>query len=1029
MKLRKILSLLLAVVMIFEVLPLASLAAELEGELSVAGISEDDELSEEEILALESEPDSEPYVLEDYSAENGIAVASEEGIMLTATSSDIVRYCVLILDTSGSMSGTPLTVQKQAAIKFCESVLEAEGTNYVAIIRLNSSATTVCSFTSNLTTLKNSINSLTASGNTNTGAALALAGNLLAAVNNDSAIKNIILCSDGLPVGGSSSTTGPYTSSDYSGYKLANYAYNTAQTLKEKYTVYTLGFFHSLSGKNLTFGEKLLSDIATDGCFHEVTSVDDLEFEFGNISGEITYTPFTASGTFYYQSVVTGQRESYSFSYTDEWFTNSPYTTYQHALTQMSIRVAMAAFAPDNDSTNGVNATNLMLQMGFSEIVSSYPEPQYDTIGYSIGSKTISSPSGEESTLLVVAVRGGGYGAEWGGNFRLLPSYTTYFTSNAPHEGFQYAANQVLAGIKEYAETHTMLSSVKIWICGFSRAAATSNLVGAELIDSVTGNSLETYVDGLTADGVYTFCFECPLNTLDSDSSNSRYSSIINIVNPADLVPKVAPSDLGYKRYGTTLYTPSNATTSNYATTYKQSMMTNYISILTAASAGTPINELISQSSNQTAVLDDIVSAISDSLKNGHSSSNWRINYLQLQDQLIAFAAEAMGGAEGDTSVGGILLALNSAFPSLIGSVVSLYFNGGTIDSVSYAHYPELCLAWLDSTVSQSYFESQSGKSTATTTTAATASSYRKIYINCPVDVEAYDDSGNLVAEIISDTVQEIDDGVGAYIDADGQKVLILPTDMEYTVNLTATDDGEVTYTATEYSISSGEVEKVVSYYEVEVAEGETLVGTVENLESVNEAEYPLTVNNAEITPSISLTASQVESYTVEVTTSDGGTVSGGGTYTVGEFAMVTATADEGYSFSGWYLDGVLVSTEAEYRFLVSASVSVAAVFKKDSTRSDILTTWLTNPANYSAISALIAKAEAMNPDDYTNFSDVTAAIEAVNWKLNALAQSIVDGYASAIESAIASLIPVESATEEVTIEEPVEEGSTETEC
>ncbi|MCD7784750.1 MAG: hypothetical protein LUH18_04110 [Oscillospiraceae bacterium] len=684
------------------------------------------------------------------------------------------------------------------------------------------------------------------------------------------------------------------------------------------------------------------------------------EVEALALSSDTSCAPFETSGTFYYQSTVTNQKESYSFYYTDEWFSSSPYTTYQHELTQMSIRVAMAAFAPDSNPTKSSNAISLMLKMGFSEIVTSYPEPEYDTIGYSIGSKTITYSNGETSTLIVVAVRGGGYGEEWGGNFRVLPDETSLFTSDADHEGFAIAANQVLSRISEYASSHTLEPDVKIWICGFSRAAATSNLVGAELIDSVTGNSDESYVDGLTTDGIYTFCFECPQDTLDSEAGDPRYSSIINVVNPVDIVTKVMPSELGYTRYGTTIFTPSIATTSDYQT-YSESMIESYRSILSGTNANADISLLTSQASSQSAILDDIISSISDSLNVGNSSADWRENYLEIQDEIIAYAAETIEGEVGDAaSVAEILLSLNSAFPSLAGNVISLYASGGNLDSVGYAHYPELCLAWLDSDACESYFASQTGKTSETTVTASLASTYRKLYINGSVDVSVYDSDGNLVAEIISGSVKDVENRVGAYIDADGQKVLILPTDMEYTLNLTATADGNFTYTVTEYNFDSGETEKVVSYREVEAEVGDSLVGTVENLKIVADAAYSLsTPDSEELTTAVSLSGSEVTNYTVEVVAGDGGTASGGGIYVSGEFARVTAIPELGYLFSGWYVAGELVSTEFEYSFLVDSDITVIAVFKGiKSSLTSMISGWFTSLADYLSLNDLIARAE-----------------------------------------------------------------------
>jgi hypothetical protein len=70
-----------------------------------------------------------------------------------STSAVTERYSVLVLDTSGSMRGTPLTRTKQAAVKFCEQVLAAEGDNYVAVVSFNTSATTVCNFSNDLNAL------------------------------------------------------------------------------------------------------------------------------------------------------------------------------------------------------------------------------------------------------------------------------------------------------------------------------------------------------------------------------------------------------------------------------------------------------------------------------------------------------------------------------------------------------------------------------------------------------------------------------------------------------------------------------------------------------------------------------------------------------------------------------------------------------------------------------------------------------------------------------------------------------------
>ena len=198
------------------------------------------------------------------------------------------RYVALILDASGSMSGTAASVQKEAAKSFCQKLLEAEGNNYAAIVKLDSTASVVCDFTNNLTSLDSCINAFTAYGGTNTNDALEKAGELLDGVNVTGAIKNIVICSDGLPEAGNTSNTGHYTYSDHSySYRYANVAYDTATNLKKSYKIFALGFFHSLSGTSLEFGKRFMRDIASDNSYYEITKVEDLVITFGEVADDV----------------------------------------------------------------------------------------------------------------------------------------------------------------------------------------------------------------------------------------------------------------------------------------------------------------------------------------------------------------------------------------------------------------------------------------------------------------------------------------------------------------------------------------------------------------------------------------------------------------------------------------------------------------------------------------------------------------------------------------------------------------------
>ena len=66
---------------------------------------------------------------------------------------------------------------------------------------------------------------------------------------------------------------------------------------------------------------------------------------------------------------------------------------------------------------------------------------------------------------------------------------------------------------------------------------------------------------------------------------------------------------------------------------------------------------------------------------------------------------------------------------------------------------------------------------------------------------------------------------------------------------------------------------------------------------------------------------------TVSANPTNGGTVTGAGTYDPGTTATLTATASEGYTFTNWTKNGVVMSTNATYSFTVSTAADYVANF------------------------------------------------------------------------------------------------------
>ena len=57
------------------------------------------------------------------------------------------------------------------------------------------------------------------------------------------------------------------------------------------------------------------------------------------------------------------------------------------------------------------------------------------------------------------------------------------------------------------------------------------------------------------------------------------------------------------------------------------------------------------------------------------------------------------------------------------------------------------------------------------------------------------------------------------------------------------------------------------------------------------------------------------------------GSATGWGTYAAGEVACVSAVPAAGAHFIGWFSGGACLSTDAMYRFPVSADIDLEAVF------------------------------------------------------------------------------------------------------
>ncbi len=249
--------------------------------------------------------------------------------------------------------------------------------------------------------------------------------------------------------------------------------------------------------------------------------------------------------TFEYTS-STGMTEEMTMTYSDDLFAQSSYL-YNPALASASMALTMSSGNAVNYLEGGKNACQLLVKMGFGNVYYNYDyhtSTHANTTGVAIGSKKLS----DGTTLIAVIPRSANYEKEWAGNFNVGDTGTE-------HEGFKIGSENVLRELKNYltkGKGQRISGEVKIWIAGYSRGSAITNLTAARLDE---GYELSSAIEWGPED-VYAYCFEVPASTTSEAAHDSLYSNIFCFINPIDLVPMVPLAQWGFTRYGTTLYFP-----------------------------------------------------------------------------------------------------------------------------------------------------------------------------------------------------------------------------------------------------------------------------------------------------------------------------------------------------------------------------------------------------------------------------------------------------------------------------------------
>ena len=496
--------------------------------------------------------------------------------------------------------------------------------------------------------------------------------------------------------------------------------------------------------------------------------------------------------------------------YADEWFLQ-PDHEYNHKLMQLSFGLAAAGFRDKHHrlSEKDANILKFYSRAGFSRVHTDDfdRETSADTIASAIASKKIG-----DTTVIAVSVSGNNYQNEWLSNLTL--------GSEERARGFDTAAEKVFDRIREYISANGLSGELRLWVSGYSRAAAVSNILAADATDS-----------GLFA-AVYGYTIATPRTTKDEDAA--RFNNIFNVINPFDPVPMVPFPEWGYVRYGKDLFLPSRETDSSYA------VKKTRVDELCMEAKGHTLHYNPEINAQIHTILDYSLFYINSSNSYKDTFQNGFLAIWQSRDfhKLVESISKRI------LSLPEITEYQFNEFLSMLDYLLQITYTNFRVhvlhigksdwdptrsikENVMHEHFDESYRFWLFSSDNPDEIFANDPR-------------YAHFTVLGDVDIMIYDQDGNFVEEIKSDgTISYEPDGElladaglsSAKIFAvrqDEQALIVLPRDQEFLILIKSLKDQELRTAYVDYSAKSirGDVQHILSE---KLAEGEYTVGILGN--------------------------------------------------------------------------------------------------------------------------------------------------------------------------------------------------------
>lgn len=517
----------------------------------------------------------------------------------------------------------------------------------------------------------------------------------------------------------------------------------------------------------------------------------------------------------FHSGVVTINYSSLSHShkfYYDDLFFYGNNQVYNNSLAILTLGVELAAFSADEkkgyedtmtEEADGYTARAKNIRDAYGALGFTGAKYYYygtplsdasDKAAYSFAHKSITDGKTTD-TLVVVPIRGGGYGAEWASNFRIGKTGNSY--------GFDKAARKVLADLKTYLKSVKVKGKLKLWVTGYSRGAATANLLTHYINSEVAAGKFGA---PLSTGNIYAYTFATP-NCYYSEMGDATKvdDNIINVISSNDMVPRIPLMHWGFKKYGQVKVFPEYAD-KRVATEYKELTRRNL--------------EVNNMASMWNGITDSMASVVPDR----------QTYYSEYQERVSANFRDEFSTSNGKLAVAfGQMLEI-MLFKNPLASAMALGYSGAVVmgsgasgmQSVENMHYPEHYLSWLelgesDFATTYAHLPASGRRKYDGMHNSTFKSNYKRYRFYCPVDIEVSSPSGKVLVSIVNDEI--IEDKLPCNVSGDEKSFYLLSNIEKYHIVLTGNDSGSMSYFVDEYN-SDSECVRSVYFYSIPLQKG-----------------------------------------------------------------------------------------------------------------------------------------------------------------------------------------------------------------